>query len=487
MVYSHQGERSQNSHHSYRAVLGTDKLESNLQRLRDNLYSLEDNLKLFSLHNNTEIRQQAFESQMVGKRKAELDMMKGRINALLRTEKDRLKELHDAVAMAKESMRSASEKKQAKKVKRKKAKEAAMQSDLNKFKVQSQRHNDILSLVEAKQGLWDFNRFAHNEAKKDDDEQKEKKREKDTQHNIRNMKNVIKAKIYELASVQSNKNQLLLRKVEVSKRLKKKKQQNIQEFEKANVLLSYSVDVEQAIKANIEMANQLKEYYERACSAIKKGHDVDFEEEPEVVAEQLGVQFHQVALPSDIKLNGKVNKLKPITGLSNSPGRFMRSNTESESELPPPKRNFDSKSTDRKPKGIYSGNPGKRSPQNKPKTVIRKRSPVPEANQPVDIRIEDIDLGDACGVRIEKKSAIGVSVKHKDPFQVMASLESPAKKDQRKLHSPLTDKIEEESRYNNIGSQLSHDEGNPAQKFYMRGSDGFERNRGKKRRSSAHE
>ena len=475
-------------HSGVRPVYGSEKLESNLSRLRNNLSTLEDNLHLFQLQNNAEIKQQTFDTRLVNERKQELDQMKSRINALLRTEKDRIRELHDAVAAAKESMRAASEKRQIKKQKRKATKTAQMEAHLHKFKVQSQRQNDQISLVEARQGLWDYNRLSQMEAKKDDARQQAKQRQLELQGKIKNMQGVIKAKMIELAMAQANKNQQLNRRVDVSKRLKKKRLQNKEEFAKANVLMSYSLDVEQAIKANIEMASQLKDYYERACSAIKKGHDVDFEEEPEIVAEQLGVKFHQVALPTDIRLPGKAQKLEPMAGLFNSPSKVFAQKKETFEfdEDPPPliRRNFDSKSTDRKNKGILGKSPGLR--------VSKKSNRLPKRNaqeQPAqeifDLNLEDITIGDTWGVRIEKKPDPSKADRKAEPYQDTAEQQSPLRG--AKPDSKLADRVEEESRYNHIDSHMSHEESHPVQKFYMRGSDGFERSRAKKRRSSAHE
>lgn len=476
-----------------------EMLEVNLQKLRNNVATLEDDLRHFSMQNNTDIRQQQVDNRLVGERKQELDNMKGRINALLRCERDRIRELKETVAKAKEGVRSATERKQLRDEKMKRAHGDEMKAHMSRFKAQSQRHNTQLSVYEAKQDLLDYNRMSQMEAKKFELKQKAKMRQLELQGKIKNMQNVIKAKMFELATMQSNKSQLLMRRVEVSKRLKKKKDKNNAEFARAKVLLNYSLDVENAIKSNIEMASQLKDYYERVCQAAKLGTSVDFEASPEVVAEQLGFQFNQVPIPSDMRIKGaQLNRPLPIVGQTRYPTEIVFEHDgrlrDRENSLNPVD---DSRYYERSEKRSQSSAMKQRNKNRHSDSRMRLEPVVEYVSDPqknlIDLQIGEINYtDDTCGVRVQKKSsqaaAPSESIKPaKDPFKIMAGLQSPVKKGKEpKKQSPSPEMESRHSEYHKIESNLSNEDDH-ADKFYMRGTGGFQGRYDKKRRSSAHE
>ena len=482
-----------------KSYASAEVLESNLQKLRTNVTTLEDDLRHFELLNNANIRQQQVDSAMVGMRKQELEQMRGRINALLRTEKDRVKELHDTIAKAKENVRCASERKKIRDEKLKRVHADEMKAHMTKFRAQSQRHNTQLSVYEAKQDMFDYNRLSQMEAKKFEQKQKCKMRQLELNGKIKNMQNVIKGKMYELAMIQSNKSQLLLRKVEVSKRLKKKQQKNKDEFVRANVLMSYSLDVENAIKSNIEMTNQLKEYYVRVCKASKLGCAVNFEGSPELVAEQLGFKFNQVPIPSDLRVPGaRLLKPQAIVGHQRYPTEFII-----EQENMADSGNRDNSGEILLEKQEYQKERSRvrsRTSQRSERQPIRKRDQFEgiisdSQKHLLDIQMNQIEYKEEfCGLRVEKKKNTQAIVQteppiSKDPFKAMAGIHSPVRNSKQPTEQYSFSSVEKQSEISEnkkIGSHLSHEE-DLADKFYMRGSDGFKASRGKKRMSSAHE
>jgi hypothetical protein len=78
---------------------------------------------------------------------------------------------------------------------------------------------------------------------------------------LRQMKGVMKAKLSEIATVKAEKSRILSKKIEVSKRLEKENKQNLKKLKEAQRLVNYSLDIENMIKSNIEIAADLKAHY----------------------------------------------------------------------------------------------------------------------------------------------------------------------------------------------------------------------------------
>ena len=202
----------------------------------------------------------------VGLKREELRKIKSRLNALVHSEREKIRELNDNLLNAKQTLKRAEVQK--KKVSSKYwSDRSGEEEELNRYRVHRMRFNTNDSLMEAKQSVADKNRRAYSYAKDTQKEQNYKFQRQEAERRIKNMQTIIKTKMYELAAVQNSKNQMLVRKLDNSKRLTKEKKQKKEQLTKANFLMNYSLDIENMIKSNIEMAMQLKAHYEALLQA----------------------------------------------------------------------------------------------------------------------------------------------------------------------------------------------------------------------------
>ncbi len=237
----------------------------------------------------------------VGLKRDELRKIKSRLNALLHSEREKIRELNDNLVNAKQTLKRAEVQK--KKVSSKYwSDRSGEEEELSKYRVQRMRFNTNDSLVEAKQSVVDKNRRAYSYAKDTQRELSYKLQRQEAERRIKNMQTIIKTKMYELAAVQNSKNQQLVRKLDNSKRLVKEKKHKKEQLTKANFLMNYSLDIENMIKSNIEMATQLKAHYEALLMAGSlNASDLNDPGEDDSPAEEL-LTYGQLD-PLDIHLN----------------------------------------------------------------------------------------------------------------------------------------------------------------------------------------
>ena len=110
---------------------------------------------------------------------------------------------------------------------------------------------------------------------------------------LRQMKGVMKAKLSEIATVKAEKSRVLFKKIEVSKRLEKENKENLKKIREAQRLVNYSLDIENMIKSNIEIAANLEAHYTERATARE-----DFQEATDKIVEG----FSQVIHPDDSSL-----------------------------------------------------------------------------------------------------------------------------------------------------------------------------------------
>ena len=202
----------------------------------------------------------------VGLKREELRKIKSRLNTLLHCEKEKIRELNDSLLKAKHTLKKADVQK--KHITSRHMSDASYEGDMDRYKLQHTRFNTNDGLMEAKQSVLERNRRAHSYVKSTQKELDRKFKRAEAERRIKNMQTIIKTKMYELAAVQNSKNQQLIRKIDTSKRLNNENKKKKQQLTKANFLMNYSLDIENMIKSNIEMAAQLKSHYE----SLKDAH-----------------------------------------------------------------------------------------------------------------------------------------------------------------------------------------------------------------------
>ena len=258
-------------------------IETDLEALRRNVDRLEQDLKRVEKSNSTNIRERQVESNHVANQKEELRRMKMRINMLLKTEKEKVRELNDSMAKAQRHLRNhqkvdarvKSGIKDPFQPRRSRTTDNSTMMDASRYDyddldnagAKHHRYQDQDDLFRAqykdlkkKQGIVD-------EMKEEGLDVKRRAREKETQAKIKNMQNVIKMKMYKISADESQKNQQLLRKLMTKKRLEKDKDANVKKITKAAYLMNFSTDIEHIIKSNIEMAIELKQHYDAVFRA----------------------------------------------------------------------------------------------------------------------------------------------------------------------------------------------------------------------------
>ena len=238
----------------------------------------------------------------MGLRREELRKIKSRLNTLVHSEREKIRELNENLLNARQTLKRAEGQK--KKVSSKYwSDRSGEEEELGRYRVQRMRFNTNDSLLEAKQSVADKNRRAYSYAKDTQRELSQKAGRQEAERRIKNMQTIIKSKMFELAAVQNSKHQMLVRKLDNSKRLAKEKKQKKEQLTKANFLMNYSLDIENMIKSNIEMAMQLKAHYEALLQASSAhGSDLfeplgDDSQAEELLTygalEPLDIQLHQ--------------------------------------------------------------------------------------------------------------------------------------------------------------------------------------------------
>ena len=218
------------------------RLGKDLAQLRMNLHLLEEDLRAVETHNRKEVISRQQDQKLVGLKKEELVALKGRINSLLKEEKNKLRDLNVSLVRAEAALLTHERSIHDSETKRKRAESTS-------FDV----HREYL----------EKNMRHHSHARTEDARIQDAHQRIKLESKVRNMQNALKAKMYEVATQQASKGHQLLRRVMTGRRIEKEKKQTKKVLKGAEYLLNYSVDIEKVIKSNIEIANELKKHYER--------------------------------------------------------------------------------------------------------------------------------------------------------------------------------------------------------------------------------
>ena len=124
---------------------------------------------------------------------------------------------------------------------------------------QKELHKQVLQAATA--GIFERKRQAREEVESVLAAERSRGREVRFTEQLRRMRGVMKARLCDIATARAEKSRQLSKKVEVGKRLEQENRQQAKKVRAAQRLVNYSLDIENMIKSNIELATDLEAHY----------------------------------------------------------------------------------------------------------------------------------------------------------------------------------------------------------------------------------